>query len=310
MPLSARRRVHDACISRTLRLPSLPQCFEHKSLSLPVGNCSPWCAGGLAARRVLDGCQHGCDACLGGADDGSERGAGLGSPSGAEPVRDLAEHHARPQRALGHVVGGRHIAVGDEHAQVLPAPPDPAAQLLAHTSLRHRVRHDAVEPALQVMAVLHQRGVAQPLASSPDRHGPQQPQPELRAKPRVAALDRPLRVAQEVRQAHLPSPGVPALAAQRVRHPHAGPHAREHLLRHRLAPAGADQVQHAVPGGKDPFPPGPARHPHRGLVTAHHPRRAHRGGDRGRSRFQRGPRPPNRCTRVTIGRTGGSSMRS
>lgn len=38
---------------------------------------------------------------LGGADDGSEGGIGLGAPLGAEPVRHLAEDYARAQRPDG-----------------------------------------------------------------------------------------------------------------------------------------------------------------------------------------------------------------
>ena len=41
-------------------------------------------------------------------------------------------------------------------------------------------------------------------------HGPQQPSLELSAEHRIAAVDRPLRVAQQVGQAHLPSLGMAA----------------------------------------------------------------------------------------------------
>ena len=63
--------------------------------------------------------QHGSVIGLCGADDGAESSVGVRAPFRAEPVGHLAKDHAGPQRAFEGVVGGRHVAVRDEHEQVL-----------------------------------------------------------------------------------------------------------------------------------------------------------------------------------------------
>jgi len=121
--------------------------------------------------------------------------------------------------------------------------------------------------------------VLQPGPAPPDGDRAQPEKPQRCTERPVAAVDGELRGPQQVGQAHLPVVGMAALAAERVRDPDAGAYASEHLLRHDLAAAGADQVQHAGLGHEHPLPPGLARHPHRGLVAAHHPACADGGLD-------------------------------
>jgi len=121
--------------------------------------------------------------------------------------------------------------------------------------------------------------VLQPGPAPPDGDRAQPEKPQRCTERPVAAVDGELRGPQQVGQAHLPVVGMAALAAERVRDPDAGAYASEHFLRHDLAAAGADQVQHAGLGHEHPLPPGLARHPHRGLVAAHHPACADGGLD-------------------------------
>ena len=53
-----------------------------------------------------------------GTNDGAEGGVGFGAPLAAEPIGDFAEDHTGTQVPLGHIVGVRHAAVGDEHEQM------------------------------------------------------------------------------------------------------------------------------------------------------------------------------------------------
>jgi hypothetical protein len=114
---------------------------------------------------------------------------------------------------LGDVVGIGHVAVGDEHEQMRPVGGDALAQLAARFAERDG-RHDAVEPAIQIGAVLRQRGVLQRLSSSSDGDRAQQQPLERGAEFAIAALDGVARIAQQMRQAYLPVHRMAALAAQ------------------------------------------------------------------------------------------------
>ncbi|HJU16343.1 MAG TPA: hypothetical protein VJ770_07720 [Stellaceae bacterium] len=50
----------------------------------------------------------------------SDIGIEFGGPFGAEAVGHFAEDDAGLQRSLGHVVGGRESATGEEDEEILP----------------------------------------------------------------------------------------------------------------------------------------------------------------------------------------------
>ena len=139
------------------------------------GNCSPRLSNGDAgcgcegAAQVVE---NGAPVGLGGADDGAEGGIGVRAPFGAKAVCHLSEDDAGTQRALGAVVGGRHGAVGDEDEQMRALAGDAAAQFLGDLAAARQC-HQAVQPAVQIGAILCQRAVAQRLPSSPDGDGTQ-----------------------------------------------------------------------------------------------------------------------------------------
>jgi len=83
-------------------------------------------------------------------------------------------------------------------------------------------RQHAVEPAVQIGSTLRQRGVEQAVASPPDGDRAQQQPFERHREGIVAAVDRVLRVAQQMREADLPDVGMAALAAQAVGDPARG----------------------------------------------------------------------------------------
>jgi hypothetical protein len=104
---------------------------------------------------------------------------------------------------LGHVVRVRHCPIAHENEQMRPVREHALMQLAARFTLRDG-GHDPVEPTVEVIEVLLQGGILQRLSPPSDRDGPQQQPPERRAERRIAALDRVFRVAQQMRQAHLP----------------------------------------------------------------------------------------------------------
>src|SRR5216683_854268 len=122
-------------------------------------------------------------------------------------------------------------------------------------------RDDPIEPALQIREVLLQRGVLQRLSPSADGNGAQQQPPERSTERGVATFDGELRIAQQMRQAHLPCHPVSALAAQHVGHPDRRPDLAEQRLHHGLAATGTDDVQHRQCGDEHPFPPVLADYP-------------------------------------------------
>jgi hypothetical protein len=111
---------------------------------------------------------------------------------------------------LGHVVRVRHCPIAHENEQMRPVREHALMQLAARFTLRDG-GHDPVEPTVEVIEVLLQGGILQRLSPPSDRDAlprvlgrPQQQPPERRAERRIAALDRVFRVAQQMRQAHLP----------------------------------------------------------------------------------------------------------
>lgn len=98
--------------------------------------------------------------------------------------------------------------------QVRPVGGHALAQLAARFAQWNR-RHDPVEPAIQIGQVVLQRGVLQRLSSSPDRDGAQQQPPERDTESGIAALHSIARIAQRMRQTHLPFDGVAALSVNR-----------------------------------------------------------------------------------------------
>ena len=122
--------------------------------------------------------------------------------------------------------------------------------------------------------------------SSPDGDRAQQQSLERGAEGGIAAFDGIGRIAQQMRQAHLPFDGVATLAAQHVGHPDHRPDLAEQGLNHGLAAAGADHVQHGQAADEHPFPPVLAAHPRGGLIGTHHRTGEHRRADRCRCRQQ------------------------
>jgi len=182
--------------------------------------------------------------------------------------------------ASGGVVGGWHVAVRDEHEQVLAisggAPAQPVGGLPAPWQGQH-----PVQSAVQVGATPLRRGVARPVAPSPNGNRARQQALGRRREVGVAAVDGALRVAKQVRQADLPPVRMAALAAEAVGHPRARAPGAERRPHHGCAPAGPDDARHADACDKHPVPPGPACHPHGGLVGGNHGRCAGLSGDGG-----------------------------
>ena len=136
--------------------------------------------------------------------------------------------------AFGDVVGGRHVAVGHEHEQMRSMSPDALAQLFAVAPTR-RGGHNAVEPSVEIGVILRQCGVEQARSPSSDGDRAQEQSLELGAEYCIAAIDRVLRIPQQMREAHLPLLGMTTLAAERIGHPNARPNPAEDLLWHDLA---------------------------------------------------------------------------
>ena len=74
---------------------------------------------------------------------------------GAEAAGDFAEDHAGPQGTLAFVVGGGHIAAGDEDKEITAAFADTAGELLAGLG-GGADGEQPVKPAVEVGTVLDQ----------------------------------------------------------------------------------------------------------------------------------------------------------
>jgi hypothetical protein len=81
-------------------------------------------------------------------------------------------------------------------------------------------RREAAQPAVQISVVLRRGRILQRVAPLADRHRPQQQLPKAGCEHRVTILDGVFRVAQQMRQAHLPHGAMPQLTAIAVGHPH------------------------------------------------------------------------------------------
>ncbi|MEJ0045562.1 MAG: hypothetical protein WDN04_05045 [Rhodospirillales bacterium] len=99
---------------------------------------------------------------------------------------------------------------------------------------------------IEIVAPSCAHRVIDAVSSAADDDGPQQEFLERLAEHRVTAVDRVLRVAQQMGEAHLPSLGMAALAAVGVGDPHAGANIAKHLVRHACTAAGPDQVQRCL----------------------------------------------------------------
>jgi hypothetical protein len=135
--------------------------------------------------------------------------------------------------------------------------------------------------------ILLQRCVFQRVSPSPNGDRAQQQPFERGAEGDIATLNRIPRIAQQMRQAHLPVRPVAALAAQHVGDPDRRLDGAEQVPHHSLAAAGANDVQHRQRADEHPFPPGLAGHPCRGLVGTYYPAGRHGLADRRRRRKQR-----------------------
>src|ERR1700761_6379201 len=93
------------------------------------------------------------------------------------------------------------------------------AQLAPRFAKRDRY-DDPIKPTIQIIEVLRQRGVLLHLSPSSDGDGTQQKSPEWGAERGIAALDGVGRIAQKMRQAHLPKDAMAALAPQHVGDPY------------------------------------------------------------------------------------------
>jgi hypothetical protein len=130
----------------------------------------------------------------GGFDHRTDVGVEPRAPFGAEAVGDFAEHGARPQGALGAVVGRRQIAVGHEDEEIAPRSFDHALEFDAGF-VRRRARHELVETGVEPTGVGLQRRVGQSLSSSADPAGAPQQMAQAGGENIVAGVDRILHIA-------------------------------------------------------------------------------------------------------------------
>ena len=82
---------------------------------------------------------------------------------GADAARDLAQDGAGAECTLAGVVGGGHVAPGQEHEQVAPAAGDAAGELTSRACGR-RCYEQPAEAAVEVGAIPGERGVLQAIA--------------------------------------------------------------------------------------------------------------------------------------------------
>ncbi len=102
---------------------------------------------------------------------------------------------------------------------------------------------------------------------------------ERRTEGDIATLDGIPRIAQQMRQAHLPLHSMAALAAEHIGDPGQWRNGTEQVGHDDLAAAGANDVQHRQGVDKHPFPPGLATHACRGFIGAGHRACRHRLAD-------------------------------
>ena len=125
-----------------------------------------------------------------------------GAPSGAEAVGDLSEHDGGPDLALAGIVGGGHLAIGQEQEELAA----PALDLLLQDKagwVDGRGAQQHVELSLGLGRVVGQGAVGQGFPPLADADRPAQEIADLRSEPLVAAVDGVLDVAQDMGQADL-----------------------------------------------------------------------------------------------------------
>src|SRR5947208_8942895 len=133
-------------------------------------------------------------------DDRESVAIATGAPLGAEPAGDFAEDHAGPQGTLAVVVGGGHIAAGDEDKEITAAFADTAGELLAGLG-GGADGEQPVKPAVEVGTVLDQGGVLEIGAAAPNGNGALQQLVEARSEAGVSGVDGVFGVAQQVGEA-------------------------------------------------------------------------------------------------------------
>src|SRR3954468_1031832 len=114
-----------------------------------AGSCSS--RQGLSIESEAEGMEDADAASSGGLEDRADIGIKVGAPEGSEAVGDLAEDDAGPQRLFRPVVGGRHLAVGQEDKQVLPEALDDALEFQPRLVVRHdleQIIECALEPGV------------------------------------------------------------------------------------------------------------------------------------------------------------------
>src|SRR5437660_1171955 len=146
---------------------------------------------GAAGEGVTEGQQSRTSVQPSCCDDGQGVGIGTGAPLGTEPAGDFAEDHAGPQGTLAVVVGGGHVAAGDEDKEITAAFADTAGELLAGLG-GGADGEQAGEPAGEVGAVLDPgAGVAAAAVSGvPARASILAIAPSLRRTPNTSSSSR------------------------------------------------------------------------------------------------------------------------
>jgi len=119
-------------------------------------------------------------------DDGADCGIGCSAPGGAEAVGDFAEDHRRTQAPFGDIIGGRHIAAGNEDEQLVPAFFDAAPELEAGLGIGLDCQKPD-EAALQIPLAGQERAVRQVCLAPSDGKGALQQELEAWREPLVSA---------------------------------------------------------------------------------------------------------------------------
>ncbi|CCG42838.1 hypothetical protein PHAMO_490001 [Magnetospirillum molischianum DSM 120] len=148
-------------------------------------------------------------------------GMDLGTPVGAESIGDLAEDDGGPNLALGNIVGGRDLAIGEEDEELRSPRLD-----LALEDFPGRMSggdgEQGVEAALCLGGISDQRRVLELCSSFADTDCPTEMITNFRGEDGVAAIDGVLDVAQDMGETDLMGQGEILLSGVAVGHPDPG----------------------------------------------------------------------------------------
>ena len=190
-----------------------------------------------------------------GFDDAAHIGVESGGPFAAKAVGDFAIDGARAQGPFRAVVGGCQPPIGDEDEQMRADCLEGLLQLAAGF-VGGRQAQQTVEPSIEIGVVGFERAVGEPVAPTSDRAGALQQPLQPRSERRIALVDGPLRVADEVGEAKLLFlPGPAGLAAQAIGNPIVGPPFAQKAFHDRFGAVRVDDEDGGVAIVEHPQPP-------------------------------------------------------